>query len=172
MRVVLYWLALLAGTADFAVAQRMVDYVPPSLLQDPAVASNRLAFLSTTNLQTAAAYPRPVTAADRWDRFETEFGVKQPYHSAVRDSIQAAKYHLDKATFTIQEWLNSIEDQLRFDYGWNDLGMPVPAPEPYRATSSPGLVDVLLSARLQSDVDLRLAGGSFVGVKLVLPLGN
>jgi hypothetical protein len=170
MRAVLYGLVLSAATANLAAADRMVDYVSPSLFEDPSTTLNRVVFLSATNFQTVATCLQPDSDADRWERFEMEFGVKQPNDSAALNSLRAAKYQLDKATFTIQEWLNNIEDALRFDYGWNDLGAP--APKPYRTTSSPGPVDALLSARLKSDINLKLTGGSFVGVKLVLPLGN
>lgn len=170
MKAVFYWLALTATVTNLAAADRLVDYVSPSLLKDSPAATNSVAHHATTNIPTVAVRPRPVSAVDRWERFEAEFGIKQRNNSVMLDSLQTAKYQLDKTTFVMQEWIYSIEDTLSFDYGLNDLGLP--AAKPYRPASSTGFVDTLLSARLKSDINLNLVGASFVGVKLVLPLGN
>lgn len=178
MRAVFHWLALTVlalAPANLAVADRLVDYVPPSLLQDSSGQTNGVAAHASateTQIQTVATPPRPGNAAERWERFETEFGIKQRNNSLVFGSLQSAKYQLDKTTFTMQEWLYYIEESLRFDYGLNDLGLPVPAPKSYRSTHSNSLVDALQGARLKSDINLNVASESFVGVKLVLPLGN
>ena len=159
----------MALAGSLAAADRMIDYVPPSLLNDSYTPSNRAVILTKTNVQIAAMRSEPI---DRTERFEAEFGIKQRNESAALNSVQSAKYQLDKTTFTLQGWLHCIEDSLRFDYGWNDLGVPVPAAKAYRAGDNPGLVDTLLAARFKSDVRLNLASESFVGVKLVLPLGD
>ncbi len=116
--------------------------------------------------------PRRETEADRWQRFEAEFGIKQREQSPVLGSIQVAKYQLDKTTFALQETLNKLEESLEFDYGLRDLGLPVSPPKPYRPSARYGLIDALEGARLKSEVDLKLARDSFIGVKLELPIGN
>jgi hypothetical protein len=152
-------------------AERLVDYVAPSLLEGTNDAPRRVS-VSVTNFEATVQAPRRVTEADRWQKFEAEFGIEKREESPVLGSIQTAKYQLDKTTFVLQETLNKIEESLRFDYGLSDLGLPVSPPKPYRPGVSYGLVDSLQGARLKSEVDLKLARDSFVGVKLELPLGN
>lgn len=168
-------LAILAGLVTLArglgAGERLVDYVAPSLLEGTNEAPPRLS-VRLTNSEVTVTAPRRLTEADRWERFEAEFGIKQREQSLMLGSIQAAKYQLDKTAFALQETLNKIEDTLRFDYGLSDLGLPVSPPKPYRPGASYGLVDSLQGARLKSEVDLKLARDSFVGVKLELPLGN
>jgi len=178
MTAVFYRLLLVVSTLvapRLAVADRLVDYVPPSLLHDSPGQTNCVAAhlpATTTQIQTVATLPRPVDAAERWERFETEFGIKQHNNSLMLGSLQNAKYQLDKTTFTMQEWMNDIEESLRFDCGLKDLGLPVPPPKSYRPTRDNSFVDALQGARLKSDINLNVASESYVGVKLVLPLGN
>jgi hypothetical protein len=68
--------------------------------------------------------------------------------------------------------LHSVEESLRFDYGWEDLGLPAPAAKSSRPTHGNRLMDAVQGARLQSDISLNVASESFVGVKLFLPLGD
>jgi hypothetical protein len=172
MKAVLQWLALAGltlATAKFAAADRLVDYVAPSLLGDTNNVKPRV---SATNITATATARRPVTSGDRWERFETEFGVKRRNDSPVLDSLQTAKYQLDRTTFAVQELMDTVEQSLSFDYGLHDLGMAVPEPRPYRRSDTINLMDAIQNARFKSDIDLKLASKSYVGVKLVLPLGD
>jgi hypothetical protein len=151
--------------------ERLVDYVAPWLLEGTNEVPLRLS-VRLTNSEVAVIAPRRLTEADRWERFEAEFGIKQREPSAVLGSIQTAKYHLDKTAFVLQETINKIEESWEFDYGLRDLGLPVSPPKPYRPSAKYGLMDSLEGARLKSEVDLKLARDSFIGVKLELPIGN
>jgi hypothetical protein len=160
-----------------AEAQRplLVEYVSPSLLSEPAE-------------PTPAAVARPeaeeffsrrlgqrgeLTAGERWEKFEAEFGIQQRESSLLRASVQSAKYQLDRAVFAMQEIVDTVESALEFDYPigrWaaSDAGRGGGQPR-----SSNPLQDALLNARLQSDIDLSVpTGRAFVGVKLVLPVGR
>ena len=179
MRATYYRLVLAALTlpmANLATAtDRLVDYVSPSLLGDAADQSHENSLRNSTAgtaIGTAAKQTRPVSAADRWERFEGEYSVKQLSDSRVLGSLQEAKYQLDKATFTMQEMLLTVEEAFSFDYGWSDLGLPVTSPRSARATNGRTLWDSVQDARLKSDINLNVASESFVGVRLVLPLGD
>ncbi len=59
-----------------------------------------------------------------------------------------------------------------FDYGVSDIvGLPG-AMKSTRGGSGNVLLDTLNATRFKSDIDLQVAGRQFVGVKLVLPLGD
>ena len=165
----------LAQASTGVASDRLVDYVPPYLLVDatgPSDATTWRASVTETNMLANAVHNRPVTSADRWERFEAEFGVKQRLNSPVLGSLQEAKYRLDWATFTMQEMILSVEEAFRFDYGLEDLGLPVTPSKSPRHTSGSLWWDAIQHARLQSDINLKIAAQSFVGVKLVLPLGD
>ena len=178
MKATFHWLTLAVVAvvpASLVVADRLVDYVPPSLLQDSSGKTNSVAVrarATETQISTMATRRQPDNAARRWERFESEFSIKQHNDSLVLGSLQSAKYQLDKTTFTMQEWMNNIEESLSFDYSLNDLGLPVSAPKPYRSTHSNSFMETVQGARFQSDVNLNVASETYVGVKLVLPLGN
>ncbi len=165
----------LALASTGAASDRLVDYVPPSLLADatgPSDETTQRSSVTATNMLANAAHKRPVTSADRWERFEAEFGVKQRLDSPVLGSLQEVKYRLDRATFTMQEIILSAEEALRFNYGLEDFGLPVTPSKSPRSTSGSLWWDAIQGARFQSDVKLKIASESFVGVKLVLPLGD
>ena len=165
-----------AAFGTCARAQLMTDYVSPSLLE-----SNKATAISTqSSLARADATlhlvtdkrPNP-TSGERWEKFETEFGVTNKSPSMVKGSIASAKYQLDKSTFAMQEFVDNVTDAVSFDYGWRDLpgSKPTGDTPPQRPNSNP-LLDSLEHARLKSDIDLNVAGRSFVGVRLVLPFGD
>ena len=169
------FLVMIGLATPSLAADRLVDYVSPSLLQDSTVRTNCVTArlpVARTQIQAVATLPRTVGAAERWERFETEYSIKQHSSSLMLGSLQNAKYQLDKTTFTMQEWMNDIEESLRFDYGLKDLGLPVPEPKSYRSTRSRSFVEALQGVRVKSDINLNVASASYVGVKLVFPLGN
>jgi len=157
-------------------AQLITDYVSRSLLatnqaavSSPASAMSRV----ETDEHTLAVRPNALTAGERWEKFEAEFGITNRSSSTMVGSMESAKYQLDKSTFAIQEFANNVADALRFDYGWSDLtgSKPSSTTDPPQPNANP-ILDSLENARFKSDIDLNLIGGSFVGVKLVLPFGN
>ena len=170
--------AVLAAVAwcGTASAQRMTDYVASSLLATnrEVVTSvvSRLSRVEADDYTVAVQHNTP-TAGERWEKFETEFAITNTDPSAVKSTLASAKYQLDKSTFAIQEFANNVADALRFDYGWTDLtgskpgnttGVHPPSPNP--------VLDSLENARFKSDINLKLVGETYVGVKLVLPFGN
>ena len=130
-----------------------------------------VAVLTGTNTRPAIVTTAAIAAtppADRWAKFEAEFGIQQPSLSAMKNSLQTAKYQLDRMSLAMQEFVDTVTDWLRFDYGLSDAGL---APRSRVATGN-FVTDSLSQVRLKSDIDLKLGEKAFVGVKLVLPLGN
>jgi hypothetical protein len=113
--------------------------------------------------------PYRATAADRWEKFQTDFGIQRKETSFWGGPLQSAKYQLDEATFGIQEFGKSIEQTLRFNYGFNDLTgakRPVTLRRPYSIWES------LERTRFRSEFNLQAGSQGFIGVKLELPIGD
>ena len=152
-------LMVMIGVTTGWAGELLVDHVPTAIL----TATN----LRPAMVVTSDVAVRPVSI-DRWEKFEAEFGVQQPSRSLVKNSLQTAKYQLDRTALALQEFVDTVSDRLRFDYGLSDLGL---APRTYVPTGN-FLTDTLNQARLKSDIDVKLGAKAFVGVKLTLPLGN
>ena len=176
-------LAIVARTRAEEPKQRLLaEFVPPSVFAESLASSNSAGGSGTiraVNRESAVRSmqepSRERTAGDRWEQFETEFGVRQKDPSLVKGSLETAKYQLDKTVFAVNEFVQNMEDKLSFDYKLCSLGQVANSSEPPRtASGSPiPLWDAVENAHLKSDIDLDPARGhAFVGVRLVLPLGN
>ncbi|MEI6083000.1 MAG: hypothetical protein WCS70_01720 [Verrucomicrobiota bacterium] len=170
MKSALRLLAFFLGFTINSLAELIVDQVPLSLLNAPAGKSNTVTTVSTT--QTSATRRQTGSTGDRWVKFEADFGITDKDAAPVKGSLQAAKYQLDQTTFVLQEFVKNVEDQLRFDYGVRDFSSAPTTPKSSRLNSGNILLDTLNATRFQSDINLQTVGRQFVGVKLVLPLGN
>ena len=149
------------GIAGQALAgDLIVDQVPAEVL----AGTNTARIVRAHRAATVTVVPAP----ERWEKFEAEFGIRQPSPSLVKGSLQNAKYRLDEASVTLQEFVDTVRDRLKFDYGLNDPGSVAVR----RNSTGNLLTDTINRARLQSAIDLNLGAKAFVGVKLVLPLGD
>ena len=160
MQLVIIWLAAMSLAGRVAAGNLIVDEVPASVL-----ASTNAAPAFRAQRTTSATV---VVVPERWEKFESEFGIQQPSRSLVKGSLQNAKYRLDEASVTLQEFVDTVRDRLKFDYGLNDPGSVAVR----RNSTGNLLTDTINRARLQSAIDLNLGAKAFVGVKLVLPLGD
>jgi hypothetical protein len=116
-----------------------------------------------------------LTEGERWEKFEAEFGLKEKNPSFVKGSLESAKYRMDRTTFALNEFVESVENVLTFDYGLRPPASPEGTNTTTRgAAASPiPLWDAVQNARFKSDIDLNVPGGrAFVGVRLVLPIGD
>jgi len=147
------------GIATGWASELLVEQVPASVL----TSTNERPIMVTT---TDAVAELP--AADRWEKFEAEFGIQQPSQSLVKGSLQNAKYQLDRTSLVLQDFIAMVNDHLRFDYGLSDIGL---APRSHVATGN-FLTDTLCKIRLKSDIRLKIGEKPFVGIKLELPLGD
>ena len=153
-------LIVVVGIAGRVVAGDLIsEQVPAAVLAN----TNMVPFVFAQRETTLTM----VAAPERWAKFEVEFGIQQLSPSLVKGSLQNAKYQLDRATFTLQEFVDTVRNRLQFDYG-----MTTPVVAARRGSTGNLFTDTLTRARLQSALDLKLGAKSFFGVKLVLPLGD
>ena len=163
----------------------LVEYVPLSaLVETPGSMSTNLATgtasragsLDAEAARRAMKEPhRDLTQGERWEKFEVEYGILQKNSSLVKSSLESAKYRLDKTTFAVNEFVHGVQDAFSFDYELRSLGRGTHTNESTRIASSSSipLWDAVENARLKSDIDLDVPGGrAFVGVRLVLPIGD
>ena len=174
-------IAALSAIALEPNRELLVDYVPSSVLINPPAQTNDTGlFRFETNGDNAVPLlnPRPhqLTHGERWEKFEAEFGLAEKSPSLLKSSAESAKYQLDRTTFAVNDFVWSVENALSFDYGFRN---PTPGHDGTNDTARamPQLPipmwDAVQNARFKSDIDLNVPRGrAFVGVKLVLPIGN
>lgn len=160
----------------------LAEHVPPSLLAESSASTNSGAGIGITDsmdgelANRAMQEPkRELTRGERWEKFEADFGIRKKDPSLVKGSIESAKYRLDKTVFALSEFVQGVEDAFSFDYELRTLSRGAGTNKSTRAASSSPipLWNIVENARLKSDIDLDLTGGrAFVGVRLVLPIGD
>ncbi len=176
-------LAVVTAARTEEPRQRLLaEYVPPSVLAGSLTPTNSVTgdgIVKTVDGETVVrsmeAPYREATAGDRWEQFETEFGIRKKNPSLVKGSLESAKYRLDETVFAANEFVRNVQDKLSFDYELRSLGWAANSNESSRATSSSSmpLWDAVENAHFKSDIDLNAPGGrAFVGVRLVLPIGD
>ncbi len=156
----------------------LVDYVSPSPQSQFAVPkltiqTNRITVAvpkgRELNVNENIIKPTTTTSSDRWTKFESEYGIEQESPSAICRMFQAAKYGLDRVTFTAQETAKRCE--FAYDLGSapaNDPGGRVPASQ----YSLPGF-GRFGCAQFKSEVTIHdpQTGQAFIGLKLAIPFG-
>jgi hypothetical protein len=165
-----------AWAADIQANQGL-ENVPPSLLLQ---ADTPEATAQTNALETAVAgallrddvltrASKNFTSADRWVRFQQEYGLERESPSAVGRMLQAAKYGLDTMCFAAQETARKLE--FRYDF-WEEspgsFGSGMAQPE-----YSLPMFGRFGHAQLKSEVTVHDAqtGEAFIGLKLTIPFG-
>jgi len=167
--------------AQEANRQLLIEYITPSPLCEPWPATNSLSLnqrSDTTNDEAAALKvqsPRKsLTSGERWENFECEFGIPHKDPSRFKASIETVKYRLDRTLFGVQEIVQGFQNVASFDYELRSVGRSSSSTNRLMASSVPiPLWDTMERARFRSDIDVNMgAGRAFVGVQLVLPIGN
>jgi len=107
----------------------------------------------------------------RWEKFETEFGIAEPEHSPVLRSMQAAKYNLDRLVFAANEFSRDFSNIAQFEldhgkvYHLSAAGL--------QGGEGPSRSSVPIPRNVRLGLDVNVAQGKpYVGVKLVIPIGN
>jgi hypothetical protein len=114
-----------------------------------------------------------LTQGERWEKFETEFGVDQKNSSFVKGRLASAKYRLDRTAFELQEWVENVEGALKFDYSMPNPTGSSPSSDTARASDPLPFWGSIDNPHLKSDVDLDpFTRRAFVGVKVVIKFGN
>ncbi|HUJ09074.1 MAG TPA: hypothetical protein VL171_03545 [Verrucomicrobiae bacterium] len=173
--------ATLASGQD-TKSELLVNYVSPSVLAPPSVSTNATASIEVPpgiDGEEAASFMfrprRKLTQGERWEKFENEFGLTDKNPSLFKGTLELAKYRLDKTTFALNEFVQSVERALSFDYGLR----PATSQNGTNSTAHGGMDlpipfwETVQNARLKSDIDLNVPRArAFVGVRLVLPIGD
>jgi len=169
--------AIICAQAQSAHNTLLVDYVTPSRLSQPTAPQPAM---QTNVISTAEAKgrdfgndiikPTATTPADRWIKFEREYGIEQESPSAIGRVFQAAKYGLDRMTFTAQETAKRCE--FTYDLGDeppNDPGGRCAAPQ-----YSLPMFGRFGRAQFKSEVTVHdpQTGQAFIGLKLSVPFGQ
>jgi hypothetical protein len=114
--------------------------------------------------------PNITSPADRWMKFEREYGIEQESPSPIGRMFQVAKYGLDRMAFTAQETAKRCE----FTY---DLG-DAPPNEPGSRSAAPQYSLPMFGrfgrAQIKSEVTIHdpQTGQAFIGLKLAIPFGQ
>jgi hypothetical protein len=114
--------------------------------------------------------PRPATSAERWMRFEREYGVHEPSRSPVGRMLQAAKYSLDTMTFAAQEAAKKLEFTYEIGRG-TPTGPDGTTPVPQYSLPVFGSFG-RAQARTVVTVHDPQTGDALVGLKLTIPFGS
>jgi hypothetical protein len=151
----------------------LVDYVSPSLLQSnvnsPTAPMPQKLFPPDATNQTIASPPRRLSAVDRREQFDAEFGIKQKNPSLVMGGIESAKFKLDETVFTAKEFVDTLHYRgyLKDVVGVSDLDAPR-----QRYHSDP-IRDAWENTEVRTGIDWNMQSQSaFVGLRLVLPIGD
>jgi hypothetical protein len=174
---------LAAGLAHAQEASQrpLIEYLPASASHEPLSPTNSASAYQRSDVTSNDAAmartqgPRKhLTSGERWEKFEVEFGIRQKDPSLIKGYMESAKYELDRTLFGMQEILQDIQKACSFDYEIRNLGRLPSADNRSTSSSVPiPLWETMERARFQSDIDLNMAGGrAYVGVQLVLPIGN
>ena len=127
--------------------------------------------MSESAARRVTEFGRRNTSANRWEKFETEFGITKREPSRVLGTVQTVKYNLDTFLFTVDDFAQSLSDSLQFECDEGKLHHVSTLGERPRQNSSSPSMDIAENARL--GLDLNVSGGKpYVGVKLIVPLGN
>jgi hypothetical protein len=179
--VLLCMLALQTAPAQERGKQLLVEQVPPSLTDaespggfSKAMGGTQKVALSESTSQQITGRQRELTQGEKWEKFESEFGVHQKNPSFMKGTLEDAKYRLDKTVFGLQEWVDNVENTLKFDYPLaNPGGSLSPGPSSTRLNDPVPFWGSMEDPRFKSDIDLDpFTRRAFVGVKLVIKFGD
>jgi hypothetical protein len=114
--------------------------------------------------------PACTTSADRWIKFENEYGCEQDSPSAIGRVFQACKYGLDRMTFTAQETAKRCE----FTYDLGSESALDPANRPIAPQYGLPIFGKFGRAQFKSEVTIHdpQTGQAFIGLKLAIPFGQ
>jgi hypothetical protein len=161
-----------AVSAQQEQSVRTVDYVSPSLLSSDAkpqvVPDARAGTWNPNNQDVVATRSKPSTEGDRWEAFESEYGIHHRSPSRILSMLQSAKYGIDRLAFGAKETAKRLE----FTY---DIGS---AAGPNGTTPKPQYTLPVFGAFGHAQVKTVLTehdpqtGSPFVGLKLSIPFGE
>lgn len=158
----------LAGLLMAAVAGSIVfsSLVASAQTKATVIAEGR----ATDRDDTAVQPPDIYEEADRWLRFEKEYGIQQESPDWISRMLQSAMYRLDTLAFTAQETARRLE----FTYDLGEKPPDSPVSEPVGPQYAVPLFGNFGHAQIKSVVSEHdpQTGAPFVGLKLSIPFGR
>jgi hypothetical protein len=113
-------------------------------------------------LQRILMSSRKPTDAEAWNQFETEYSPPQKSPSPIKRPIETAKYGLDTALFAVDHFVKNVQSQADFSLDQGGL----------RRTRALSLEAPRNSPRVKLDLDMWQASKPYLGVRLIIPIGN
>ena len=181
-----FWVAVASvvvcfGSIPCALAQnapstQQVDYTtlsrPSQLtLSQPTAQTNATSLTEVKERDVGDIIkPGATTPADRWVKFENEYGIEQENPSAIGRIFQVAKYGLDRMAFTAQETAKRAE----FTYDLGDAPLNDSANRAIAPQYSLPMFGRFGRAQFKSEVTIHdpQTGQAFIGLKIAIPFGQ
>lgn len=112
-------------------------------------------------------WPLPVlhgkpTDTEAWEKFESEFRPEQRSPSLVKRQIETAKYGLDTSVFAVDRFVKSVANHADFNFDQGHLRR-TPVASLGRSQNGP---------RVKLDLDMWQGGKPYMGVRIIIPVGN
>jgi hypothetical protein len=174
--------ALCAATLQLALAEASPDHLPygrvpigllpanPAIVSSEPVISKELALTESEAWLILKPYHRR-DARSRRDRFESEFGIDGKRQTGLMGSLQLAKYALDDATFTVDDFTRSVSDALKFDYDRGGFHRAAATDQNQRHTLPGPWAEMPRGVRFGPELSLT-GGKPYVGLVVTVPFGN
>lgn len=160
-------------SAEQGKRELLVTHVSPSVTTTTGAAQPGSVSLSESASSQITGRRGALTQGEKWEQFETEFGVHQNDSSLVKGTLASAKYRLDKTVFELQEWVENVEGALKFDHPLPNLTGSSSSSETARLNDPFPFWGSIDNPHLKSDVDLDpFTRRAFVGLKLEIKFGN
>lgn len=144
-------------TASLSVS----PFTAASIRGDTSVRTNRQK-LAERELRPLLVPHRKPTDAEAWEQFRAEYSPTQQSLSPIKRQIETAKFGLDTATFALDHFVKNIQSQADFTYDQGSL----------RRTRALSLEKPPTSPRVKLDLEMWQGSRPYVGVRLIIPIGN
>ena len=105
---------------------------------------------------------RKPTDAEAWEQFEAEYSPPHKSPSHIKRQIETAKYGLDAAVFAVDRFAKNVQSQADFSFDQGSL----------RRTRTLSLEEPRNSPRVKLDLDMWQGSKPYLGVRLIIPIGN
>jgi len=167
--------ALCAASLQLALAEmspprRLPSSFPAQLTKSTPPPTARKPDISEWDAWRAVKTPRHNDPHARRDRFEADFGIDGKRQSGLLGSLQFAKYAVDDATFTLDDFSRTLSDSMRLEFDNGHLHR-VPTLD-QNSQRLPGPWSAMPHG-VRFSPELNLASGKpYIGVYVVVPLGN
>jgi hypothetical protein len=161
------WSAVPSTTAQqpespFLMASLSVSpYTTPSVRSNISERADRQQ-TAERNLQPILISSRKPTDAEAWEQFEADYSPSQKSPSPIKRRIETAKYGLDTAVFAVDHFVKNVQGQADFSFDQGNL----------RRTEAISLEEPRNSPRVKLDLEMWQGCKPYVGVRIIIPIGN